>query len=323
MDLYQSNQVSGDQLNAMQLLLNQVKTLQDQVNQLTSKPTNQLTSKPTQATNIGMQGNIPMEAPVQPAEMDFKAMLTARLQGLNGVPAYGASNMMEGVLQGMNGDPKAMEGCCIWVNGIPEEFRNTQTLCNIFGNFGNVMRIKFSRKKPDGALIEMQDASYAEKCCKYLNAVKLTGGRISVRPSKIPQVVIHPNENDDQGKDFSRGFEHRYRDASAKFTRIVMSRLSDPTAVLCVSNVPQGKLSELKDYIVESGFTVEKFNEGKSKKQDEGEPSKKRSEFAFVEFASAEEAISAVGKLHNTLPKSMGERRYKGLVFSFTSKKEA
>lgn len=315
MDLYQSNQASSDQFDAMQLLLNQVKTLQDQVNQLTSKP--------MQSTNVGRHGNgATMEVPVQPMPstgtgLDLKAMLSARLLGINGVPGYGANNMTEGMI----GIPNMAEGNCVWANGIPEEFRNTKTICNIFGNFGNVMRIKFSRKKPDGALIEMQDPTYASKCCKYLHDVKLGGGRLSVRLSKIPQVVIHPNENDDLGKDFSRGFEHRYRGSNTKFTQIIMSRLSDPTAVLVVSGIPEGKMSELKDYIVESGYTVKKMEEGKSR-QNEGEPSKKKQAFAFVEFASTEEAISAVGKLHNTMPSSIGERKFKGLVFSFTSKRD-
>jgi len=308
---FQSNQASNGQLDAMQLLLNQVKSLQDQVTQLTSNP---------MQSNVGRQGNaVPMEVPVQPmpsagAEMDLKAMLSARLQGINSVPGYGMSNMMGGT--------SVTEGCCVWANGIPKEFRDPKTICNIFGNFGNVMKIKFSRKKPDGALIEMQDPSYAAKCCRYLHDVKLGGGRLSVRLSKIAQVNIRPDENDEMGRDFSRGFEHRYRDSNTKFTQIIMSRLSEPTAVLNISNVPEGKLSELKDYIAESGYTVKKIEEGKSR-QKEGEPSKQKKAFAFVELDSAEEAISAVGKLHNTMPSNIGEKfRNRGLVFSFTGKRE-
>jgi hypothetical protein len=310
-----------NQASAMQMLLNQVKMLQDQVTQLTPKPT------------------------------ELPELLSARLQGINGVPGYGASNGMEGVLQGMNrasngmegvfqgmnrasngmegilqgmnGASNMMEGSCVWANGIPEEFRNTKFLCNIFGNYGNVMKIKFSRKKPDGALIEMQDPEYAAKCCKYLHDVKLGGGRISVRLSKIPQVNIGQHEDNDTGMDFSRGFVHRYREKNAKFTQIIMKRLSDPTAILCISSVPEGKMSELKDYIVESGYTVKNLEEGKTKKVDEGESSKKKQAFAFVELGSTEEAIGAVGKLHNTMPSSIGEKNKfnRGLVFSFTSKR--
>jgi RNA recognition motif-containing protein len=185
------------------------------------------------------------------------------------------------------------------------------------------MRIKFSRKKLDGALIEMQDPTYAAKCCRHLHDVKLGGGRLSVRQSKIPQVTIGMGGNDEMGRDFSKGFEHRYRDGNTKFTQIVMARLSEPTAVLCISNVPEGKISELKDYLVESGYTVKKIEEGKTRPPKEGEPSKQKKAFAFVEFDSAEEAISAVGKLHNTMPSNVGEKfRNKGLVFSFTSKRD-
>jgi len=314
MESFQSTQAAGD-LGAMQLLLNQVKTLQDQVTQLSSNNGQQ------NFGNTGQQASVQSMANAGP-EMDLKTMMSARLQGLNGVPAYGSLNMSEGILQGTNPTSMTEEGCCIWVQGIPEDLRNTTAIGNIFGNYGNVMRIKFSRKKPDGALVEMQNSDYAAKCCKYLHDTKLSGARLSVRLSRIPHVSnILPHENDDQAKDFSRGFEHRYRDVDSKFTKIIMKRLSDPTPVLCISNVPEGKISELKDYIVESGFTIKTVEEGKARKQTEGEPSKKRQDFAFVEFESTEEAICAVAKLHNTMPKSIGEKKFRGITFSFTSRR--
>merc|ERR1712077_11950 len=109
--------------------------------------------------------------------------------------------MSEGILQGTNPTSMTEEGCCIWVQGIPEDLRNTKAIGNIFGNYGNVMKIKFSRNKPDGALVEMQNSKYAANCCKYLHDTKLSSGRLSVRPSRFPHVSgILPQDND-QAKD--------------------------------------------------------------------------------------------------------------------------
>merc|ERR550539_1559562 len=78
--------------------------------------------------------------------------------------------------------------------------------------------------------------------------------------------------------------------------------------------------NEVKAYLIESGYNVENFVEGK-KKASAGEGDKKRSNgFANVEFSSVEEAMSAVGKLHSTRPSSVKGLSRRGLVFSFTSR---
>jgi RNA recognition motif-containing protein len=257
--------------------------------------------------------------------MDLKDMLNASLQGISGMPGYGASSAFEDPRMG--GGLVAGGSSSIWVCGVPEEFRNTKFMCNIFGNYGNVMKVKFSRKKPDGALIQMQDPSFAAKCCQYLNGARVLGGRISVKPSKIENITIAPHDHEDQGKDFSGGTEHRYRDPNSKFAQTCLARLSYPTSVLMVANIPEDKMAEVKAYIIESGFTIEEFKEGKKKAANDEENNKegsarKRSQFAFVEFSSAEEAISALGRLHNTMPDSIGGgKTFRRLSFSFTSKK--
>jgi len=316
-----NNQTNDQTVNAMQMLLDQVKTLQEQVTQLTSK-------QPSP------------EVPVQPmpnnSQMDLKAMMNARLQGIAGVPAYGSSGISgqgmlqamggsggmngglsgQGMLQamggsgGMNGELEG--GCCVWVSGIPEEFRKPQMLCNIFGCYGNVMRIRFSRKKPDGALIEFQEPQYAQNAFANLNGVKFPDGRVRVVISKIANMTMNQGEDSDLGKDFSRGMQFRYRDYNSKFTQTCMRRLSRPTSKVMVSNIPEDKLSEVKEYFIESGFTVDDFQEGK-KKETEGGADRKFT-YAIVSFSSSEEAIEAVGKLHNDTKFHQGRR---GLQLSF------
>merc|ERR1719328_1040289 len=67
--------------------------------------------------------------------------------------------------------------------GLPEEFQDSQKLLNIFGCFGNVRRIVFTDKKPDGALIEMDDARSAMKA-RFVTKNQTIGGK----PFKVAQL---------------------------------------------------------------------------------------------------------------------------------------
>merc|ERR1719273_311291 len=283
--------------------------------------------------------------------MDLKTMMAARMQGLN-VPAYGASsNAAQGLMgaQGMIGSQGMMgnqgmignqgmlgaqgligaqmqnDSPCVWISGVPEDFRNTKAISNILGNFGNVMKVKFSRKKPDGVLVQMQDSLQAARCVNCLNHVELPGGRLKVSSSKIQDVIIVQHEDPELGRDFSRGFDHRYRDVNSKFSQTCLSRMGRPTNVLMVNNIPVDKMDEAKAYIIESGFDVEEFKEGPKRNNDkeENKGDKKRTHYAFVEFTSAGDAISAVARLHNTLPSSIGEGKMRRLAFTFTSKRSS
>lgn len=325
---------SGDQANAVQLLLNQVKVLQDQVTQLTSKQSSSEVSVPpvsngamdfkglAQMANTGMSqmanGNMSQMANANMAQMtnsgmDLKTMMAARMQGLD-VPAYGANSA-----SGYQGGQMEVSPS-VWISGVPEDFRNTKAIANILGNFGNVMKVKFSRKKPDGVLVQMQDSSQADRCCKCLDRVQLPGGKLRVSSSKIQDVVITPHEDPDSGRDFSRGLDHRYRDINSKFAQTCLGRMSRPTNILMVNNIPEDKMDEAKAYIIESGFDVEEFKEGVSRKKDSEEGERKRSHYAWVAFKSAEDAITAVARLHNTSPSNIIEGKGRRLVFTFTSK---
>merc|ERR1712059_47844 len=101
---HSSNNMSGNDLGAMQMLLNQVKMLQDQVTSLQS-------NKSTHP-NVGRDALV--EVPVQPmpnVEMDLKAKMASMLQGLSTDTVQPLPNVemdlkakMASMLQGMGGD---------------------------------------------------------------------------------------------------------------------------------------------------------------------------------------------------------------------------
>merc|ERR1719361_1423505 len=71
-------------------------------------------------------------------------------------------------------------GRCIWVTGLPESYQDATKLINVFGNFGNVRKVVFRAKKPDGALIELDDARGSIKAVANMQGQKLDGQPIQV-----------------------------------------------------------------------------------------------------------------------------------------------
>merc|ERR1712059_1227 len=84
------------------------------------------------------------------------------------------------LLASMNGSTGMERGRCVWVTGLPEDYQDADKLLNIFGNFGNVRKIKFTEKKPDGALIELDDTRGSIKAVVNMNGQKLDGQAIKV-----------------------------------------------------------------------------------------------------------------------------------------------
>merc|ERR1719238_1597862 len=96
-------------------------------------------------------------------------------------------------------------GRSIWVTGLPESYQNTNKLINVFGNFGNVRKVVFSDKKPDGALIELDDARGSVKAVAIMRGQKFDGQPIKVSFTKIDQAGMKSN---DKSKDVRQAKEN-------------------------------------------------------------------------------------------------------------------
>merc|ERR1712241_465194 len=97
------------------------------------------------------------------------------------------------LMASLTGNQGKDESPCIWVAGLPEEYQDSQKLLNIFGNFGNVRRIVFSDKKPDGALIQMDNANSAMKA-RLVTRNQTIGGKpfnvVQLDPATFPYARI-------------------------------------------------------------------------------------------------------------------------------------
>merc|ERR1712062_331678 len=231
------------------------------------------------------------------------------------------------ILAALTGNSAGQEerGRCIWVTGLPESYQDATKLINVFGNFGNVRKVVFSDKKPDGALIELDDARGSIKAVANMRGQKFDGHPIKVSFTKIDQAGM---KNDDKSKDVRQAKENwRFSgNKDGKFRKICLARLRQLSSSVIVSNLPEGKSDQLKKFIVDSGYTV-KSMEGSQRPIDESKP-KSDYTMVLVELASVEEAIDAVANLHNSWPKKFGtmkKDRYensRGLVFSLTGVKQ-
>ena len=72
--------------------------------------------------------------------------------------AYMANQMME----------SNSNGPCFLVSSLPEELANPDSLCNLFGYYGDVHKVKILRNKPDCALVQMAKPHQAAVVRKYL-----------------------------------------------------------------------------------------------------------------------------------------------------------
>merc|ERR1739849_74862 len=177
-------------------------------------------------------------------------------------------------------------------------------------------------KKPDGALIELDDSRGCVKAVANMKGKKLDGEAIKVSFTKIDKAGM--KKDDVKSKDVVQAKENwRFpTNKEAKFRKICLSRLRELSSSVIVTNVPEGKSDLLKKHIIESGYTVKSI-EGSKRPEDKDKSSTGYS-MSLVELASVEEAIAAVANLHNSWPKKFGTQKNnlfgnaRGLAFSFT-----
>merc|ERR1719367_2311177 len=116
------------------------------------------------------------------------------------------NNNLANLLTTLAGGEVQERGRCVWVTGIPEDYQDADKLLNIFGNFGNVRKIVFSEKKPDGALIELDDSRGAVKAVANMSGKKLDGQAIKVSFTKVDNAGI--KKDDTKSKDVRQAKEN-------------------------------------------------------------------------------------------------------------------
>ena len=213
----------------------------------------------------------------------------------------------------MAANSNASNGPCLLVSSLPDELANPDCLCNLFGFYGDVVRVKILRNKRDCALVQLSKPHQATVCRNFLDQAKVFGKKICVSFSRMSSIKLPSDigiDDDSSTKDYSnvRGV-HRFRNPNV--AQKLMKNLCAPTSILHVANLSEDVDKEtLKKYFIDNGFTIKDIHDcGKD------------GSMALVQFSSVEESIAALAKLHNKVTPDIKTKNSSGLCFSFSNRR--
>jgi len=121
------------------------------------------------------------------------------------------------------------------VSNLAEAIASPDALFILFGVYGDVRRVKILYKKPDTALIQMQDPISAQQALLSLNGVVCGDKKIYVSYSIYMEVQMPKptDEAQDLTKDFSDSPLHRFRKPNPK----IRDNVYGPSPCLHLSNI--------------------------------------------------------------------------------------
>ncbi|KAI3955562.1 hypothetical protein MKW92_015241 [Papaver armeniacum] len=122
------------------------------------------------------------------------------------------------------------ERCTVLVSNLDPDRIDEDKLFNLFSIYGNIVRIKLLRNKPDHALVQMGDGFQAELAVHFLKGAMLFEKRMEVNFSKHPTITAAPDTHEYQNSNLNR-----FNRNAAKNYRYCCS----PTKIIHLSTLPQ------------------------------------------------------------------------------------
>ncbi|KAF5444549.1 hypothetical protein F2P56_033673 [Juglans regia] len=171
--------------------------------------------------------------------------------------------------------------CTVLVSNLNPDRIDEDKLFNLFSIYGNIVRIKLLRNKPDHALIQMGDGFQAELAVHFLKGAMLFGKRLEVNFSKHPNITQGAETHE-----YVNSNLNRFNRNAAKNYRYCCS----PTKMIHLSTLPQEITEEeIISHLEEHGtITNTKLFEMNGKKQ------------ALIMFETEEQATEALVCKHAT-----------------------
>lgn len=165
--------------------------------------------------------------------------------------------------------------CTILASNLNPDRIDEDKLFNLFSLYGNIVRIKLLRNKPDHALIQMGDGFQAELAVHFLKGATLFGKRLEVNFSKHPNITMGAETHE-----YLNSNLNRFNRNAAKNYRYCCS----PTKMIHLSTLPQDIIEdEIISHLEEHGTILNsKLFEMNAKKQ------------ALVMFENEEQATEAL-----------------------------
>lgn len=209
--------------------------------------------------------------PYLPSEQSGKALQM-------GNAAAVASAFPSGLPPGVTG---TNDRCTVLACNLNPDNIDEDKLFNLFSLYGNIVRIKILRNKPDHALIQMGDGFQAELAVHFLKGSMLFGKRMEVSYSKFPSITQAPDTHEYQNSNLNR-----FNRNPVKNYRYCCS----PTKMIHLSSLPEDIAEdEIVNVLEEHGTVVNaKLFEVNGKNQ------------ALILFENKEQAIEALVCKHAT-----------------------
>ncbi|XP_047969454.1 polypyrimidine tract-binding protein homolog 3-like [Salvia hispanica] len=173
------------------------------------------------------------------------------------------------------------ERCTVLVSNLNADRIDEDKLFNLFSIYGNIIRIKLLRNKPDHALVQLGDGFQAELAVHFLKGAMLFGKRLEVNFSKHPNITTGADTHE-----YSNSNLNRFNRNAAKNYRYCCS----PTKMIHISTLPPDVTEEeIVNHLEEHGTIAStKLFEMNGKKQ------------ALVLFENEEQATEALVCKHAT-----------------------
>lgn len=171
--------------------------------------------------------------------------------------------------------------CTILATNLNSEKVDEDKLFNLFSLYGNIIRIKVLKNKPDHALVQMADGFQSELASHFLRGAMLFGKKMEVNFSKYPQITPAPDTHE-----YANSTLNRFNNNAIKNYRYCCA----PTRMIHLSSLPQEIAEdEVVAHVEEHGRVVNsKLYEVNGKKQ------------ALVQFENEEQATEALVCKHAT-----------------------
>jgi len=173
------------------------------------------------------------------------------------------------------------------VSNLDEEQTEPENLFILFGNYGDVQRVKIMFNKKDTALVQMTNAQQALLAMTNLDKVRLYDKIIRVVHSKHGAVQLPARGQDDGGltKDYGNSPLHRFKKPHSKN----FNNICPPSNVLHLSNIPETvEDADIQQAFEDEGLNVENFKFFTNNRK-----------MALIQLASVDEAVTGLVKLHN------------------------
>ncbi|GMP46299.1 hypothetical protein CsSME_00014507 [Camellia sinensis var. sinensis] len=212
----------------------------------------------------------------QPGYGDAGSVYALQASGV-GFPQMGNAAAIAAAFGG--GLPPGISGtndrCTVIVSNLNPDRIDEDKLFNLFSIYGNIVRIKLLRNKPDHALVQMGDGFQAELAVHFLKGAMLFGKQLEVNFSKHPNITTGADTHE-----YLNSNLNRFNRNAAKNYRYCCS----PTKMVHLSSLPQDVTEEeIVAHLEEHGPIVNtKLFEMNGKKQ------------ALVLFENEEQATEAI-----------------------------